>query len=360
MTKHKHGIIAHFLVTRKQARKITTGGQVHALPAHKNPPLSKEKLHEITASLNSEDMRKYMSLHRHYEKHRKMKKMALGAGVGRSFGGGGSLVTRHILRGGGISDAEKKVFDEATKALVAEMPEEIRNLWNRPLDYYSLSTAVAGVPRYDQWKGSEVEYRAFRTEKLWKVIQDDRAYQSSHSGFLGAIKSIYEAYRDAGPMALVDASNIIGRIVPQAKVVTDQIEETLNSEGKKHSWEELGGTTEKIIEKAVDKTHEEAEKELERIKKEKKEQEKREAEKAKEKAKRDKELQKEREKEEKAKPKPRKEPTFGPPPPVETARTALKEEKVKKVVNKVKEAIAEAKKKQKKTDKKKKKKKEKK
>lgn len=83
-----HGIVAHFLVTRRQARKLAKGGAVHALPHHKHAKEGKEKLHEITARLRPEHHKKYMSRHRYYEKHGVMKKMKLGEEVGSEFGGG--------------------------------------------------------------------------------------------------------------------------------------------------------------------------------------------------------------------------------------------------------------------------------
>ncbi len=92
---------------------------------------------------------------------------------------------------------------------------------------------------------TDSNYRLWRLGK-WHVNKEDG---KKYSGVGGFFNGIADAWKNAAPQALADVANIVGRVLPGASNITDKIEDKL-SDGR-HSWEELGGPVEKLINSAV-------------------------------------------------------------------------------------------------------------
>lgn len=155
----------------------------------------------------------------------------------------------------------KEEMRKATEAAVNALPEHYRNEWNKPIPHGFSKTVTellrnAPMGTYEEWSKYEKEQgrnpteMGYRAERVQKKMKQD-ALNDKYSGIGGFFKGVVDAWATAGPKALGDAINIIGRVIPGASAVTDKIEDKLNPNHEKHSWEELGGPAEAVINGAV-------------------------------------------------------------------------------------------------------------
>lgn len=101
---------------------------------------------------------------------------------------------------------------------------------------------------------TEDGYRLQRLEKWIQAQELDaqtRKNMEGHNTIGGFFKGAWDSFTQVAPQALADVANVVGRVLPGSSLITDKLEEALNPEGKKHSWEELGGPWENVINGAV-------------------------------------------------------------------------------------------------------------
>jgi hypothetical protein len=168
----------------------------------------------------------------------------------------GSGLTRKRKRGGALPP------DTWSK-----LPPGSKENWDKPLKmdkgwsgFSDVLTNLETWPEYQEQArkegrtATEDQYRLYRLEKYvpWKIQAEKN--KEEYSGIGGFFKGAWESFRDVAPQALTDVAHVIGSVLPGASVVTNNIEGALNPEGKKHSWEELGGPVESVINKAVGAT----------------------------------------------------------------------------------------------------------
>lgn len=146
----------------------------------------------------------------------------------------------------------------------SDLPPWSKELYDKPItnihpyDHYKL--ALTRFPNWEDYQReqreagiqpSEEQYRLLRMEKLIEQRLQTTKNQEGYDGIGGFFKGAWESFTQVAPGALADVANVIGRVLPGSSLITDKIEDALNPEGKKHSWEELGGPWENVINGAV-------------------------------------------------------------------------------------------------------------
>lgn len=148
---------------------------------------------------------------------------------------GGKVGRHRKIRGGeitGLTDQQKQWYDLPINKGKASLKDIFFSggSWQQ----YVYDANKQGITPTDE------NYRLFRLGKLSELNDREEAYKSR-----GALGNIVDAWINASPQALADAANIVGKVLPGASNITDKIEDKLGN--GKHSWEELGGPVEKLI-----------------------------------------------------------------------------------------------------------------
>lgn len=166
-------------------------------------------------------------------------------------------VKRSRRRGGDIEAVKGTPEWDAIQVAINKLPIPIRDTFYKDVNKLDIASIFGSGPgKYSYWadqqraQGKEPnidEYRWLRLQATIRASADAEKYQSSHSGFLGFIKGAAESFAHAAPQGAADALNVIGRVLPGASHVTDKLEGILNPNGDPHSWEQLGGPTEMVV-----------------------------------------------------------------------------------------------------------------
>ena len=169
---------------------------------------------------------------------------------------------------GTVAERNARAIQAALDEMINLLPEDLRNVYNGPIWHRGqkasqadlLARFVKGHPwfDYETWaeeqkmKGFEPTEQLYRLQKL-EAWSEHKARQDARvKGFLGFLKGAYEAVLYQSPVSLAQVANVLGRVIPGASKITNQIEERLNPDHQQLPFDAVGGIAGKVLNGAVD------------------------------------------------------------------------------------------------------------
>lgn len=187
--------------------------------------------------------------------------------------------------GGGVATERKKYWSDFYKnsgspeslyspALdiynkAESLPEELQEAYLRPLwtnesqkkdgsqllGYFLKKQGGPGM-NYDKWKELQEEQGLDSSEHAYRVLtatglRNLHEANEKYKGIGGFFKGAADAWKEGVPAAIAQVANVVGKVLPGANVVTDQIEHATNPDGEPLALDMIGGPLGMIANGAV-------------------------------------------------------------------------------------------------------------
>ena len=186
------------------------------------------------------------------------------AGLWDEIAGGGIVqdtINRVSAEGGDASQ-----INNAIKNMIDTLPEELKKAYHEPIlhdgdkpnSFQFFTMLVKGAPKqYEQWAEQQRKLGIIASEELYRLQRleawsEHKSRQDNrYSGFVGFLRGAIDAVVAQAPLSLAQVANMLGKVVPGAKKVTDKIEENLNPDNAPLPIELVGGLAEKAYNLSV-------------------------------------------------------------------------------------------------------------